>query len=237
MTMPAILRLVGAKVGPVKGSARRASDSDLSREGKIVVVAYEHTVLAERADATEPLARPGAPGDKRTHGHLVITKPLCRATPILHKAQSLGDVFTDFALQCYRVPPAGGGRGASFVREEGHWLLILQGARIASIRTWMRNPRAPAFAGMPECEEIAFTYDTIGFGWAALTGNPMSPNETFKLESAALPGDFARADADMVAKRMVDKIGSDLGKSIGKQLGDFLKGEGKQLILDHLKQN
>ena len=234
MTMPAMLKLVGGKVGAVRGSARARSDKDKSREGLIVVLAYEHLVTSQREESAAPLAKTGWPTAKRNHGHLVITKPIDRATPILHKAHDEGDVFTEFALQCYRVPPAGG--GPSGVLEEAHWTIQLTGARIARINTWMRNVRVPANSAMPECEEIAFAYDAIGFGWAALTGNPQSPAQVAKHEAAAMAGDFTRVDGNAIAKRLVDGVAADLGKAIGKQLGDFMKAEGKQLFLDALKE-
>ncbi|MBX3464877.1 MAG: type VI secretion system tube protein Hcp [Planctomycetes bacterium] len=234
MTLPAILKLVGNKVGAVRGSARRRDDKDRSREGLIVVLAYEHLVAAEREEKTGPLARTGWPSARRNHGHLVITKPLDRATPILHKAHDEGDVFSQFVLQCYRVPPAGGGPAG--VLEEAHWTIQLTGARIASIRTWMRNVRVPANSAMPECEEVAFTYDAIACVWEALTGNPQSAGQVARAESPALVGDFSRSDGNMIAKRLTDRFARDIGTAVGRQLGDFVKAEGKQLFLDALKE-
>lgn len=231
MTQPAILRLVGEKVGEVRGSARPRNDKDTERKGKIVVLAYDHTVVAEATAKTAPLGKPGTPSDKRTHGLLTITKPLDRASPILQKAAGEGDVFSTFVLQCFRVPPAGGGPNG--VLEEGHWKIVLKGARIASIKTYLLNVRKPSNSALPEMEDVAFTYDTIGFGWQALTGNA---GEVATVDAAALAGDFRKADGHMVAKRIVDAAFQNVGQEIGKQLAGFLKTEGKQMFLDALKE-
>lgn len=231
MTLPAILRLVGKKVGDVRGSARPRDAKDNERKGKIVVLAYEHTVVAETTDKTSPLGKPGTPSDKRTHGLFTITKPIDRASPTLQKAAIEGDEFTTFVMQCYRVPPAGGGPNG--VLEEGHWKVVLQGARIASIKWLMKNVRTPANSAMPEMEEVTFTYDTIGFGWAALTGNG---GEVATVEAAAMSGDFRKSDAEMIGKRIVDNAGKAIGGEIGKQVGAFLKDEGKKMFLDALKE-
>lgn len=231
MTLPAILRLVGKKVGDVRGSARPRDAKDNERKGKIVVLAYEHTVVAEATDKTSPLGKPGTPSDKRTHGLFTITKPIDRASPTLQKAAIEGDEFTTFVMQCYRVPPAGGGPNG--VLEEGHWKIVLQGARIASIKWSMKNVRVPANSALPEMEEVTFTYDTIGFGWAALTGNA---GEVATVDAAAMSGDFRKSDAEMIGKRIVDHAGKAIGDEIGKQVGAFLKDEGKKMFLDALKE-
>lgn len=231
MTLPAILRLVGKKVGDVRGSARPRDAKDSERKGKIVVLAYEHTVVAEATDKTSPLGTPGTPSDKRTHGLFTITKPIDRASPMLQKAAIEGDEFTTFVMQCYRVPPAGGGPNG--VLEEGHWKVVLQGARIASIKWLMKNVRVPANSAMPEMEEVTFSYDTIGFGWAALTGNG---GEVATVEATAMSGDFRKSDAEMIGKRIVDNAGKAIGGEIGKQVGAFLKDEGKKMFLDALKE-
>lgn len=231
MTLPAILRLTGKKVGDVRGSARPRDAKDNERKGKIVVLAYEHTVVAEATDKTSPLGKPGTPSDKRTHGVFTITKPIDRASPILQKAAAEGDEFTTFVLQCFRVPPAGGGPNS--VLEEGHWKVVLQGARIASIKWSMKNVRVPANSAMPELEEVAFTYESIGFGWQALTGNG---GEVATVDAAAMSGDFRKSDAEMIGKRIVDNAGKAIGGEVGKQIGAFLKDEGKKMFLDALKE-
>jgi type VI secretion system secreted protein Hcp len=234
MTMPAILKLVGDKQGDIKGSARGRNNNDTERKGKIIVFGYDHTVLAEASDKTDPLGTPGTPSDKRTHGLFTITKPLDRSSPLLQKAARDGEVFTTFELQCFRVPPAGG--GPSGVIEEGHWKVVLKQARIASIKTYMLNVRVPKNAPLPEMEDVAFTYETIGFGWSALTGNPTNPGEVGSEESAALVGDFRKSDGHMIAKRIVDGAIGAVSKNIGTQVAKFLKDEGKKMFLDALKE-
>lgn len=231
MTQPAILRLVGEKQGDIRGSARGRNAQDTDRKGKIVVLAYDHTVVAEATAKTDPFGTPGTPSGKRTHGLFTITKPLDRASPLLQKAAGDGELFTTFVLQCFRVPPAGG--GPKGVLEEGHWKVVLKNARIATIKTYMLNVRVPKNSPLPEMEDVAFTYETIGFGWEALTG---SAGEVGKAEAAAMTGDFARSDGHMIAKRIVDGAIAKVSTEIGTQVAKFLKDEGKKMFLDALKE-
>ncbi|MBL8752716.1 MAG: type VI secretion system tube protein Hcp [Planctomycetes bacterium] len=231
MTMYAILKLVGENLGEVKGSARGASDSDSERKGKIVVLAYDHTVTAEATDKTDLGGKAGTPSDKRTHGLFTITKQVDRASPTLQKAAGTGEVFPTFVMQCFRVPPAGG--GPKGVREEGHWKVVLKNARIASIKTYMLNVRVPKNSSLPEMEEVAFTYETIGFGWKALTGNA---GEEATVDAAAMAGDFSKSDGHMIAKRIVDGAIGAVSKDIGTKVAAFLKDEGKKMFLDALKE-
>lgn len=225
MTMTAFLTLVGDKLGPIKGSARQKT-----REHKIAVIAYQHLVTAVRSEGGV-LGGAGMPTEKRNHGAFVVTKEIDRATPKLHEAHGTGERFSTFELQCFRVPPAGG--GPKNVLEEAHWTVQLKGARVTKIRTFLANVRLPKNSTMPEYEEVEFSYDTIGFGWSALTGNA---GEVFKKESAALTGDFTKEDASMIAQRLASGVVKDVGKEIGKQVAAFVKGEGKQMFLDALKE-
>ncbi len=231
MTLPAILRLVGENLGEVRGSARGTNDQDTERKGKIVVLAYDHSVVAETTDKTDLGGTPGTPSGKRSHGLFKITKPLDRSSPVLQKAARDGELFTTFVLQCYREPPAGG--GPKGVREDRHWKIVLKNARIATIKTFMLNVRVPKDASLPEMEDVSFTYETIGFGWEALTGNG---GEVGTAESAALPGDFRKSDGQMIAKRIVDGAIGAISKDIGTKVATFLKTEGKQMFLDALKE-
>ena len=97
----------------------------------------------------------------------------------------------------------------------------------------MKNVRVPANSTMPELEEVSFTYETIGFGWQALTGNG---GEVATVDAAAMSGDFRKSDADMIGKRIVDNAGKAIGSEVGKQIGTFLKEEGKKMFLDALKE-
>jgi len=226
MTMTAFLKLAGDKVGEVKGSARQKG-----REYLISVIAFDHVVHAERYGDADPLGKTGMPTTKRRHGSLVLTKEVDRATPKLHEAHSRGDVFKTFSLHCWRVPPAGG--GPKGIPEENHWTIHLANARIAAIRTVMKNVRVPANSTLPEMEEVEFTYDAIDYYWEALKG---SDGSVAKQTCPAITGDFTKADANMLTYQIVSGAASDLSKSIGKQVGDFLKSDGKQMFLDALKE-
>ena len=119
------------------------------------------------------------------------------------------------------------------MREDRHWKIVLKNARIASIKSYMLNVRNPANSALPEMEDVAFTYETIGFGWEALTGNG---GEVGTAESAALTGDFRKSDGQMIVKRIVDGAIAAVSKDIGTQVATFLKAEGKKMFLDALKE-
>ncbi len=225
MTLAAFLTLSGT-TGNVRGSARQKG-----REGKIFVTAFDHTILAERQGPSlvDPL---GMPTSKRRHGVFIITKPLDRSTPFLHRAHSLGAPFSSFVLECWRIPPAGG--GPSGVNEENHWTVTLEGARIATIRTLLANVRIPLNAPLPEHEEVEFTYDKIQFKWQALTGNA---GEVYQQTSPNLNADFSKQSVGAVVEQMVGNWAQKFGEEAGKQLGDFLKKEGKKLLQDAAKGN
>jgi type VI secretion system secreted protein Hcp len=226
MTMTAFLKLTGDKVGDVKGSARQKG-----REFLISVIGFDHIVHAERYGDADPLGKTGMPTSKRRHGALVVTKEIDRATPKLHQAHAQNDVFKTFSLHCWRVPPAGG--GPKGIAEENHWTIHLANARIAAIRTVMKNVRLPANSALPEMEEVEFTYDAIDYYWEALKGGDGS---VVKQTCPAIDGDFTKANADMVTWQIVAGAVGDVSKAIGKQVGDFLKVDAKQMFLDALKE-
>ena len=221
MPMTAFLQLTGKKVGAIKGSARQKT-----REGKIAVIAFDHTILSER-QGDGGLNKHGHPTERRRHGTLIVTKELDHATPQVHEAHAKNDVFDDFELHCYRMPPAGG--GPQGILEENHWTIFLKGARIAAIRTVMANVRVPANAPVPEYEEVEFAYEQIGFLWKALTGKG---GEVGTKESPAIPGDFRKTDPDLQAQKLVEGVAKKLGDGIGKELKKTLQ----EAATEHAKE-
>lgn len=228
MTLAAFLT-AATEFGALVGSARQQT-----RERKVFVTAFDHRIDAERT-GPEELGRTGMPLKKQRHGVFTISKPIDRATPLLHKAHALGAVFTQWDLECYRIPPAGGGpRG---VNEENHWTVTLKGARIAAIRTFLANVRVPANAALPEYEEVDWTYDSIQYEWEALTGNPKSPGEVAKTTCPAFAGDFTKQSLDKFAEVVVAAVAKKFGDAAKKEVTDFLKKDGKALLKELTKEN
>jgi type VI secretion system secreted protein Hcp len=224
MTLAAFLSLT-TQWGPVHGSARQKN-----RERKIFVSGFDHVIQSQRY-TDEPLTTPGMPSTKRYHGGFVITKPIDRSTPILHRMMAVGEPAQSWKMECWRIPPAGG--GPSGVNEENHWKVTLEGARIATIRTVLANVRIPLNSPLPEYEEVEWTYDTIKFEWEALTGEGA---QVFKHTGPRLPGDFSKLDLLGVGNQLAASLSRKFGAAAGKQFSDFMKAEGKQILGDLLKE-
>ena len=228
MTLAAFLT-AATEFGAIDGSVRQKT-----RERKVFVTAFDHRIDAERT-GPEEMGRTGMPLKKQRHGVFTITKPIDRATPMLHKAHALGVAFSQWDLECYRIPPAGGGPNG--INEENHWTVKLKGARIAAIRTFLANVRIPANSTLSEYEEVDWTYDTIEYEWEALTGNPTSPGEVARTGSPAFPGDFTKQSLDKFAEVVVGAVAKKFGEAAKKEITDFLKKDGKQLLKDLTKEN
>jgi len=226
MTLAAFLT-ASTEFGALVGSVRQQT-----RERKVFVTAFDHRIDAERSgpEQTGPL---GVPIAKQRHGVFTITKPIDRATPLLHKAHALGAVFKNWELECYRIPPAGGGKRG--VNEENHWTVTLKGARIAAIRTFLANVRVPANSALPEYEEVDWTYDSIEYEWEALTGNSKSPDEVARTKSPAFAGDFTKQSLDKFAEVVVAAVAKKFGDAAKKEITDFLKKDGKKLFKELTK--
>ena len=73
MALSAYLSLTGTHFGPIEGSVTAEG-----REGTIEVFAMSHKIVSPR-DPTS-----GRPTGKRLHKPYTITKPIDRASPLLH---------------------------------------------------------------------------------------------------------------------------------------------------------
>lgn len=227
MPLHAFLDLTGANLGPIKGSALQKT-----RAGKISVIAFDHVVHTERqtGGGLLPGGKPGQPENKRRHHSFTITKEFDHASPLLHKAHATGEVFSTWELHCWRVPPAGGGpRG---VTEENHYTIFLGGARVAAIRSIMGNIRTPAFAQIPEYEEVEFTYERIGYLWKALKGDGTDSPATSGQTGHSIDADFSRTDDGQKVDQIVNGVGADLGKSIAKEITDAVKAAAKEAVTE-----
>lgn len=225
MPMHAFLDLRGEKAGEIKGSARQQT-----RKGKISVIAYTHTIHAKRWQ-DQPGKRKGQPNGDQTHGRLVIVKELDHATPKLHEAMAESEKFDRFELHCWRVPPAGGGPNG--VREENHWTVHLDGARIAAIRTVMPYARATANQLIPEYEEVEFTYERIGFLWSALTGKD---GEIGQANSEVHEASFADTDDLDQLGEILSRTGKQIGESVAKDVAEAIQEAAKDYVEEALKE-
>lgn len=199
MALNAFLALSGSKTGAIKGSARQKT-----REGKITVVGYEHFIESAR----DP--KNGAPTDTRHHHALVVTKEIDLASPMLHKAHAANDTMSDFDLQFFRMPPTGG-------QEENHYTIKLNGAKIAWIRSVMRNNKSQENSLIPELEEVAFTYEQIAWGWKAAEGNSTGSDQG---------GDFRNDDEATKVKEWLTGAAKDIGAKVGEAVKDAMAPKG-----------
>lgn len=237
MTLAAFLTLRG------DGEQVQGSAIQKTREKKIYVCGWRHRVDAERVPVPTPgslaataaaalTSEIGKPTDKRKHGVLTVQKTLDRATPSLRKHQAKGTKFSTFELQCWRIPPAGGGPGPNSVNEENHVTITLEGAKITAIRFVMPNARWPQNSALPEWEEVDFSYKSIKFTWRALTGEGA---QVFGESSPELVADWTNRSVDTVAREMMTAMASKLGEEIGGALNKLLIEKGKQLLTPEAK--
>ncbi len=235
MTLAAFLTLRG------DGEQVQGSAIQKTREKKIYVCGWRHRVDAERVPVPPPgnmaaaaavalTSEIGKPTDKRKHGVLTVQKTLDRATPSLRKHQAKGTKFSTFELQCWRIPPAGGGPNG--VNEENHVTITLEGAKITAIRFVMPNARWPQNSALPEWEEVDFSYKSIKFTWHALTGEGA---QVFGESSPDLVADWTNRSVDTVAREMMTAMASKLGEEIGGALNKLLIEKGKQLLTPEAK--
>jgi type VI secretion system secreted protein Hcp len=146
MASTAVLRLVGAKQGEVKGSVTQKG-----REGKIAVIAVDHEILSPLDAAT------GMATGKRQHGPLVITKEADRATVPLRNMWAMNEPTKEFELQFWHPTATG--------VETQYFTIRLTNAVVVSIDFTMPNNKRADQAGLETFEEVAFTYQKIEWTW------------------------------------------------------------------------
>jgi type VI secretion system secreted protein Hcp len=142
----AVLRLVGAKQGEVKGSITQKG-----REGKIAVIAVNHEIVSPRDAAT------GQATGRRQHGPLVITKEVDKATVPLRNMLVMNEPTKEFELQFWRPSATG--------QETQYFTIRLTNAVVTSIDLTMPNNKRADLAGLETFEEVAFTYQKIEWTW------------------------------------------------------------------------
>jgi type VI secretion system secreted protein Hcp len=151
MALNAYLKLKGQTQGDIKGSVTQKG-----KQGSILVTGAIHEVLSPRDPAS------GLPTGKRLHKPFVVHKPVDRSTPLLYAALVNNENLTLWELRFWR-PKSSGSYGVGV--EQNHYTVKLTNAAIASIRFVMPSTLDPSNAGIPEYEEVSFTYQKIEWTW------------------------------------------------------------------------
>ena len=151
MALQAYLNLKGQRQGEIKGSVTQKG-----REGKIAVIAVSHEIVSPRDPAS------GLPTGKRMHKPFVITKELDKSSPLLYNSLVNNENIPDWQLQFW-TPQIKATTGSG--NEVQHYTVKLTNANVASIAFRMANNKHPDLMKFAEYEEIAFTYQKIGWTW------------------------------------------------------------------------
>jgi len=148
MALNSYLKLKGQKQGDIKGSVTQKG-----REGKILVMAFDHEVQTPRDPAS------GLPTGKRMHRPFTITKEIDKSSPLLYSALVNNENLTVWELQCFAAESSG--------VEVNTYTVTLTNARIVDITSTMLNNKIPENAKMPLLEEVSFTYQKIQWTWVS----------------------------------------------------------------------
>ena len=151
MALQAYLNLKGQRQGEIKGSVTQKG-----REGKIAVIAVSHEIISPRDPAS------GLPTGKRMHKPFVVTKELDKSSPLLYNSLVNNENIPDWQLQFW-TPQIKATTGSG--NEVQHYTVKLTNANIASISFRMANNKHPELMKFAEYEEVAFTYQKIGWTW------------------------------------------------------------------------
>jgi type VI secretion system secreted protein Hcp len=146
MALAAYLSLTAERHGPILGSVTQKG-----REGKILVIATRHEVVAPR----DPQS--GLPTGQRMHKPFIVTKELDRASPLLYSVLCANENIPEARLDYWTATPTG--------QEKQHFTVRFTNANISSIVFKMPNIGTPKLARLVEYEEISFTYQKIEWTW------------------------------------------------------------------------
>ena len=146
MALNAYLKLKGQKQGEIKGSVTQKG-----REGRIMVIAANHSVVSPRDAAS------GHATGRRQHKPFIITKELDKSSPLLYAMLIANENIVEWELQFWQPTAARA--------EANHYTVKLTNANIASIEFRMPNNKDPQLMKFAECEDVAFTYQKIQWTW------------------------------------------------------------------------
>ncbi len=131
------LKVSGDSQGDIDGDS-----TDAGREGLIVCVSYQHSVISPRDAAS------GLPTGKRQHKPFVLTKLIDKASPLLFQAFTTNENL-NVSLLFYS--------GTDTIN---YYEINLEGAQILSIQSFRQMPPDPLGDALP-IEEVSFVYQTI----------------------------------------------------------------------------
>jgi type VI secretion system secreted protein Hcp len=146
MALASYLTITGQRQGAIRGSVTQKG-----REGKILVIAVQHEIVAPR----DPQS--GIPTGRRMHKPLNVIKELDRSTPLLHQVLCTNENLSSVQLDFWTASATG--------QEKQHYTVELVNANISSITFKQANIRSPKLQRLVEYEEIAFTYQKITWTW------------------------------------------------------------------------
>jgi type VI secretion system Hcp family effector len=201
MALNAFLTIPG-----IKGSARQKT-----REGKITLVGFDHTVGVKADPKT------GFPTAEEAPQVAICTKEFDLASPALHDALHNGTSLGTVTVEFWRMPPAGG-------PEENHLTIAFTGVRVAYIRTMMKHMRYQDHSLVPEHEQVALAYSGMKVAYKAADGNKES--ESHVVEAFE---DWNGALGDMITdavKTGAAELASALGGKIKDAAAGAVGGEG-----------
>jgi type VI secretion system secreted protein Hcp len=146
MSFAAYLSVTAERQGQLRGSVTQKG-----REGKILVIAMQHEIVAPR----DPQS--GLPTGKRIHKPLTVTKEIDRASPLLYNVLCTNENLVEARVELWTWSPTG--------QEKQHYTVRLTNANIAGITFKVPNIKNPKLARLAGYEEIAFTYQKIEWIW------------------------------------------------------------------------
>jgi type VI secretion system secreted protein Hcp len=146
MALNSFLKLKGKIQGDIQGSATQKG-----REGKIIVIAFNHEIQSPRDPAT------GQATGKRMHRPFTITKEIDKSSPLLYTALVSNEIISTWELQCFAANRAG--------KEVNNYTVNLTNAIVTDIRSIMLNNKVTENVKMPLMEEISFVYQKIQWTW------------------------------------------------------------------------
>jgi type VI secretion system secreted protein Hcp len=146
MALAAYLTVVAERQGLIRGSVVQKG-----REGKILVIAFQHEIVAPRNPQS------GLPTGKRMHKPLVVTKELDRSTPLLNQVICTNENLAEVRIEFWTSTPTG--------QEKQHYTVKLSNANLSASSFKMANLRNPKLQRLTEYEELSFTYQKIEWTW------------------------------------------------------------------------
>jgi type VI secretion system secreted protein Hcp len=146
MAFAAYLSIVAERQGQIRGSVTQKG-----REGKSLVLAVQHEIVAPR----DPQS--GLPTGKRMHKPLIVTKEFDRASPPLYTVLCTNENLVEVRIEFWTWSPTG--------QEKQHYTVQLTNANISGITAKLPNIRNAKLVRLSEYEEVALTYEKITWTW------------------------------------------------------------------------